>query len=1638
MTKKLTLRPLGQRLGVIIWLALSIQSLFAQTCGPDCRALNLSITSTVDDEFHSKVLWADLIPNFQCAGPVSYELQTIGGATVARGSSDDVGNESYLFIENPCRFLRDGLMVIISNTLGSCMNRLTFKKGILNFSGHKEDLSCLDPRVTGPAAEDIPSPVMSCEGPLVPGWVADWTVLYDCVPGVQDTAKVIYREWEVFDKDGYRYSAYDTLVVFRLPALEGSHIFCPDRDTLYCGVGDPFGPYWLLEGNVAGSCDTIPFISVERKDGKISFSPVKFDRSCGLQLHLDTFKFSEGCEQAWRLDLEIKQECAGGPNEVACTVPAGSQALPLDASGSYWRCTFWVYDLDTLPPVVRCDYSHYASESILWPEGDGSTSNLTHCFATPGSPNDSENMPVVMVSTGGHDCAVLVALPGLCIAEDWTGIGQVKAQIEGIGTYLLNQVDTCADSFALYESHQKVELPLLEHPYQVIYEVTDLCHNLDTIYCYILVKDGAKPVAVADKSVTVSLSGKTSWVDAEVFDEGSYDNCAVNLLLARRVDWSTAGVDLCDSLDSLCNYHGEAIYRPQLETDKSINEIEAHYARTLKWLEEDGGPCTDLLLNAWHFGLIEAAYKDCTEGHLSRTDLVDLFRVSCPLELTGTFEDFGCTIPNDYNTLLDAAVELGGGWSRAIPFTCEDACESVTVEILVMDYWCNWSKNWTLVRVEDRSPVQVLQDVEEDIEITCRTFKQAHFINNGHSESLESVVDLASLGDSRAQGILDSVFGGYLKIWIDHDGHWIDSTGAQVDRSINLRDSVCLCEDKMKQIAIYDDHLGMIWVDSLYSECYYEGREVTLRQGIVSVNCAKNVQCQQSVWKDLDHCGEGYIYRKFEIWSSCSTLDSLHSPDTITRIQRIRIANNCTLNKAMFDIPGDVEIFACGIEYDPNGSGWVSGAADPELTGVPQYRFDDDCRIIGVAHEDKVFKIVGGDRACYKILRTWYFADWCEYGGQIIDGWWQNSSFVMDTCVQKIILIDTLAPVCLIAGPVEDGGIIEVADCDYDFFAELDVMDECGIIDYSYQIYKDQFVTHQGYGQLEAKTNDQVTIAAGELSEGAYTLRIRVTDQCQNEGFCTYSFTVETGKKPSPVCLSSLTVELTPEDLDNDGIMDTASAIIWANEFDVSSRAPCGATGDLKFFIEKLDGDTDFETLDTTVDRSYLAVGCADLGTQVVRMWVLSPTGSTDYCDVYLMVQANSAGCTIVDPLFSLVEGTILTTDGEGVKDVTVNGAVKDMNVESPSTDQDGYYQMMFGMGEEITITPFKDGNDAAGVTTADLLLLANHISNASPITDPYIRIAGNVNFDKVINAFDLLLMRNVILRNVQEWPDGTSWRFIPSDYSFQSTSPEAEDFPQSISLLLNEENMRADFVGLKIGDLDLDRPTQGAGRSGDGLILELEDVSFQASEQVIVRPAFQKEVTLMGLQLEWHFDPSILEFERVDLAEKSFVTEENFGLKYTDEGIIYFSWAQAEQKQLIVAGESLFSLRFRSKSAASPSEVLSLQGERLSATAYPETSESQAVALRFNQGISLDVGQNIPNPWRGQTIIPVTSSEAEDFTLVVTDLSGKSIINRKIHGIAGKQDIELNSSELSAPGVYYYTIIRSNSTTTRKMILLR
>src|SRR5690606_25227793 len=247
---------------------------------------------------------------------------------------------------------------------------------------------------------------------------------------------------------------------------------------------------------------------------------------------------------------------------------------------------------------------------------------------------------------------------------------------------------------------------------EVRYEAADNCRNLSAWYKYLKVIDDTPPTAVTNREVKVSLQDKYAWVRAVNLDEGSWDSdCyrnAIDLMLGRRSDWLDC-VTICENITKTYTSWNAILadlgLGPEdtdpdfdlLRTLLSDDEVEDYFYNQIVWLWEEGYNCGEKVVHAWLYDLTTFIGKNCTavDEHGNTLPLNNLERLVDEL-----FDQAG----------YDAELALlGGGWANEVPVKCEDACQSVTGELLVMDNCGNWSTQWTDIRVEDHSNAHLVQ-----------------------------------------------------------------------------------------------------------------------------------------------------------------------------------------------------------------------------------------------------------------------------------------------------------------------------------------------------------------------------------------------------------------------------------------------------------------------------------------------------------------------------------------------------------------------------------------------------------------------------------------------------------------------------------------------------------------------------------------------------------------------------------------------------------------------------------------------------------------------------------------------------------------------------------------------------------------
>ncbi len=946
-------------------------------------------------------------------------------------------------------------------TPGTCMTMLQLKGQKQPFisGGLDTTVYCHDPFLRlDPEAADYPyapEASQSCGGLIDgPHFGGDWIDAFDCSVGDNDTAKIIYRQWYAISSLGERVMLKDTIRVLRLPPLTILNLHCRETDTLYCGSDRVFGPFIVLPNPGGNTCDTMPLLD---ESGELIPIPSK----CGLSISVETMEFGgNGCSDMVRYEVEIFQSCYGSAGRQVCPVPSGpgqpeiegGEGLPIVA-----RCEFWLVTLDTTPPTVSCDLSSLGEVDL------------------------SGAMPIAIV-TAEEDCARRHApLPAVQAYDACNDIKLVKAMITGVGAFVYTH-NPLTDR---YEATAGPRFERREEPYQIIVEAYDECHNIARDTCYLLITDEIRPVAVAHDGLTLDLGSKKVWLRANEVDNYSYDNCELNQVLIRRSDWAVACVRLCDSIRAEgVTSTDDTLWCAVLETDHALDEVEATYAQEINWLGADGQACSDMLQGAWHYALCHYATVTCL-GVMDEDEFHHAYQ-----------EVFG---PEG----VDQYAQLGGGWATATPFDCSDACTEVTVELLVTDFFCNWSRSWSEILVEDKTSASIVADVTPDLQISCHTYREdSAYTLDGQAVPLADLVEGAEQGDSAALAALDAALGTYLKAWVDPTGQYVDEAGVPLEPIINFRDlGVCTCSTRMERISYFDPLIpDFAEREETIRECGLTEDNRDLANGIILVNCNENTFCSQTVVSDLDDCGEGTITRRFFIWKTCGTKE----PDIVEVEQVIQVQNFCEFSSDLFSLPSDTLLYACAPIYDPAGSGNVVGPAHPDSIGRPQYLLDD-CRVVGIGHSDKELEVRGGSGAWYVIQRTWLFAEWCDDN----DGDFSNPA---DSFIQYIVYDDTLPPTCeaTVAGQTDD--TITIDQCQFGLDALATMFDTCGLVDYTYAL---DTLERGGFRTVVSATidlpgnaRDTAMVQIPDVPPGVYRLRVRTRDLCGNDVYCIDSFVV--------------------------------------------------------------------------------------------------------------------------------------------------------------------------------------------------------------------------------------------------------------------------------------------------------------------------------------------------------------------------------------------------------------------------------------------------------------------------------------------------------------------------------------------------
>lgn len=460
-----------------------------------------------------------------------------------------------------------------------------------------------------------------------------------------------------------------------------------------------------------------------------------------------------------------------------------------------------------------------------------------------------------------------------------------------------------------------------------------------------------------------------------------------------------------------------------------------------------------------------------------------------------------------------------------------------------------------------------------------------------------------------------------------------------------------------------------------------------------------------------------------------------------------------------------------------------------------------------------------------------------------------------------------------------------------------------------------------------------------------------------------------------------------------------------------------------------------------------------DLGDNVVALTVSDDSGNSATCNATVTV--------IIDNGENILAGNIATESGSNLANVEVNWMVNGQAQASFITGGTGDYQLMAQNGDDVEIRPFKNTFPKNGLSTFDLVIIHQHVLNINLMPSPYQRIAADANRDGVITTGDMIQIQSLILNNLASFPNNTSWRFAVANPALQNPTMAAQVPAYDEALMYNNVNMdelNGDFVAIKIGDVSGNALVNNFGetyevenRSNEQVILEVNNFVF--NNGITKDRLYQMNLNirdfkqLMGGQLGLRYNKDALQFKGIETKNIPGFNDSNLGLNEVEEGIIRLNWWN--QEAITLADEStLFTLTFKAKKDLKTlNEPIVLDEDILRAEAYTADRTVSAVMLRDQKKtISsteetkelLELYQNTPNPFSGETIIGFYLPTASTAELTILDAMGSIIKTYKGDYPQGFNELPIDLSGIAVEGTLVYQLKTPTAIASKFMIKVK
>ncbi|MEO0338631.1 MAG: T9SS type A sorting domain-containing protein, partial [Bacteroidota bacterium] len=312
------------------------------------------------------------------------------------------------------------------------------------------------------------------------------------------------------------------------------------------------------------------------------------------------------------------------------------------------------------------------------------------------------------------------------------------------------------------------------------------------------------------------------------------------------------------------------------------------------------------------------------------------------------------------------------------------------------------------------------------------------------------------------------------------------------------------------------------------------------------------------------------------------------------------------------------------------------------------------------------------------------------------------------------------------------------------------------------------------------------------------------------------------------------------------------------------------------------------------------------------------------------------------------------------------------------------------------------------------------------------------------VTAIDLATIQRLILGITNAFPNGQApWTFVDAAYQFQDPlNPLAENFPEEIRIDNLREDTMADFIGMKLGDVN-NSALDFRGEEELQVLFKEETKDGMRTISVIA-PSTQQ---LSAYQFDINFDASHMDLIDIEPGTLPGINKGNFNLNKLGDGLIPTLWFDPTGSQEgfeIQEGEVLFQLHFAiDESQTSLSDRIWTNNNSLPAVAYSADGAPLKVSNLYQEEDRI-IAEQIrlepfrPNPFIDKTEVRFFLPAAATVSFEIYDALGRRVERTAQFYQEGNHRFEIKAQQLNDAGWYMLKMNSGDYQTNRRFILQR